>query len=218
MSNINLKIKTLEQKGVLEEITNITSALQLNISYTHLYIGKNNFGSINLEIEDVNNVDILVNKLNSLNFVKKVEIQETLNDIYGKRVIIFGGGAQVSQVAMGAITEADRHNIRGERISIDTIPLVGENDIAIAVEALSRLPRVSALVLAGSLMGGKISKVVKKVKSEHEINVISLNMAGSASKEADLIVTDPIQAGIMAVMSIADTAEFDIKKLKNTKF
>ena len=42
--------------------------------------------------------------------------------IYGKRIVIMGGGAQVGQVAMGAILEADRHNIRGEHISVDTIP------------------------------------------------------------------------------------------------
>ena len=50
--------------------------------------------------------------------------------IFGKRVIIIGGGAQVGQVAVGAISEADRHNIRGERISVDTIPLVGEEPLA----------------------------------------------------------------------------------------
>ena len=44
-----------------------------------------------------------------------------------------GGGAQVGQVALGAIAEADRHNIRGERISVDTIPLVGEEALASAV-------------------------------------------------------------------------------------
>ena len=91
-------------------------------------------------------------------------------DIYGKRIIIVGGGAQVSQVAKGAITEADRHNIRGERISIDTIPLVGENDLAEAIEAISRLPRVSALVLAGSLMGGEITEAVKKVKEKGKLD------------------------------------------------
>ena len=67
-----------------------------------------------------------------------------------------GGGAQVGQVAIGAISEADRHNIRGEHISVDTIPLVGEQPLADAVRAVGRLPRVKALVLAGSLMGGDI--------------------------------------------------------------
>jgi energy-converting hydrogenase B subunit Q len=73
-------------------------------------------------------------------------------------VIIMGGGAQVGQVAIGAISEADRHNIRGERISVDTIPLVGERPLADAVRAVARLPRASALVLAGSLMGATSSR------------------------------------------------------------
>ena len=58
-----------------------------------------------------------------------------MEKIYGKRIIIMGGGAQVGQVALGAITEADRHNIRGEHISVDTIPLVGEKPLAAAVRA-----------------------------------------------------------------------------------
>ncbi|MDO8563161.1 MAG: DUF5612 domain-containing protein, partial [Candidatus Limnocylindria bacterium] len=44
------------------------------------------------------------------------------------------------------------------------------------------------------------------------ILVVSLNMAGSAPKAADLIVSDPVQAGVMTVMAIAKTARFDIRK------
>lgn len=218
MPNTAITIKSLEKKGVLDEITNIISSYGANISYTHLFIEKNNLGSINLELESINNLEQLLEDIKSIDSVQSVEVHSSLNDIYGKRIIIFGGGAQVSQVAMGAITEADRHNIRGERISIDTIPLVGEDDISEAVEALSRLPRVSALVLAGSLMGGKIAESVSNVKSEHDLVVISLNMPGSVTKIADIVISDPIQAGVMAVMAIADTAIFDIKKLKKNKF
>lgn len=145
--------------------------------------------------------------------VKSVEIHSSQSNIYGKRIIIVGGGAQVSQVALGAITEADRHNIRGERISVDTLPIVGEENIAEATDAVSRLPRAHVLVLAGSLMGGEISEAVKKIKKEKGVIVISLNMPGSVTEYADLIITDPVQAGVLAVMAIADTAVFDIKKL-----
>jgi energy-converting hydrogenase B subunit Q len=218
MSNIAITIKTVEKKGVLDEITEIISYYGVNITYTHLFIEKNNLGSINLELENTDKIDDLIKDIRNLKSVKAVEKHGSLNDIYGKRIIIFGGGAQVSQVAMGAITEADRHNIRGERISIDTIPLVGEEEIAEAVQALSRLPRVSALVLAGSLMGGKITEAVANVKSEHDLIIISLNMPGSITEIADLVVTDPIQAGVMAVMAIADTALFKVNKLKKNKF
>ena len=219
MNDYSLNIITYEKKGVLDDITAVISDYGVNIIYTHLYVEKNNMGSINLELEHVGDIDSLIEDLEKISEVQSVELHGSQLDIYGKRIIIVGGGAQVSQVAMGAISEADRHNIRGERISIDTIPLVGEKNIAEAVEAISRLPRVSALVLAGSLMGGEITESVKQVKKENNLTVICLNMPGSVTQYADLIVTDPIQAGVMAVMSIADTAVFDISRLgENIKF
>ena len=219
MNSISLTITTKEDSGVLDEITDILSEHGINISYVHLYV-KNDVGTLNLELENVEQLDELIDDLKSKDFILNIEIHGSLNDIFGKRVLIFGGGAQVSQVAVGAITEADRHNIRGERISVDTIPLVGEESISEAVEAINRLPRVGVLVLAGSLMGGKITKTVKKLKEQQEdLIVITLNMPGSVTDEADLIVTDPIQAGVMAVMAVASTAVFDVKRLaKNNKF
>ena len=213
MSDYTLTIKSDEKKGVLDDITDVITSHGANISYVHLFVEKNNVGSINLELEHVEDIDDLIKDLRNIDEVKSIELHGSQLDIYGKRIIIVGGGAQVSQVAMGAITEADRHNIRGERISIDTIPLVGEKDLAEAVEAISRLPRVSALVLAGSLMGGEITESVRKVKKESNLIVISLNMPGSVTEHADLIITDPIQAGVLAVMSVADTAVFDIGRL-----
>ena len=219
MSDYTLTIKTYEKKGVLDDITDVITSHGANISYVHLFVEKNNMGSINLELEHVKDIDDLLEDLNNILEVKSVELHGSQFDIWGKRIIIVGGGAQVSQVATGAITEADRHNIRGERISVDTIPLVGEQPIAEAVEAISRLPRVSVLVLAGSLMGGEITEAVKKVKEESNLIVICLNMPGSVTQYADLIITDPIQAGVLAVMSIADTAVFNIERLgDNIKF
>jgi energy-converting hydrogenase B subunit Q len=128
-----------------------------------------------------------------------------------------GGGAQVGQVALGAIAEADRHNIRGERISVDTIPLVGEADLAAAVRAVVRLPRVRLLVMAGALMGGEITTAIEEVRAQGLI-VISLNMAGSVPDAADLVISDPVQAGVMAVMAIADTARFDILRQQRRRY
>src|SRR4029434_2326176 len=133
---------------------------------------------------------------------------DTFQKIYGKRVIIVGGGAQVGQVALGAISEADRHNIRGEHISVDTIPLVGEQSLADAVRAVARLPRVRALVRAGALRGGEIEQAVREVR-QTGLLVISLNMAGSVPDAADLVVSDPVQAGVMAVIAVADESRRD---------
>ena len=48
--------------------------------------------------------------------------------------------------------------------------------------------------------------------------VVSLNMAGSVPDAADLVVTDPVQAGVMTVMAIADTATFTIDRLQRRVF
>jgi energy-converting hydrogenase B subunit Q len=161
--------------------------------------------------------DEVMEDLRALPIVRGVEIVKTLQAIYGKRIIIMGGGAQVGQVAIGAVSEADRHNIRGEHISVDTIPLVGERKLAVAVRAVARLPRAKALVLAGSLMGGDIETAVREVRQQGLV-VISLNMAGSVPDAADLVVTDPVQAGVMAVMVVADTAKFTLERLKRRVF
>jgi len=155
--------------------------------------------------------------LHELSGVKEVIQHISFGDIYGKRVIIIGGGAQVAQVAMGAVNEADRHNIRGERISVDTIPLVGEKTLSQAIDAVTRLPRVEILVLAGSIMGGSVSDAVERVKVSG-IPVIALNMAGSVVKHADLVVTDPIQAGVFAVMHVSTIAVFDVYRVRGRKF
>ncbi len=218
MSSVAISIRTLERPGVLSEITGMLAARGINITYAHLYVERDGYGSIYMELEDIDDVDGLVEEIRSSRTVVDVRIHRSLEKIYGKRIIIIGGGAQVSQVAMGAISEADRHNIRGERISIDTIPLVGEKELAEAVSAVGRLPRVAALVLAGSLMGGAITEVVERVKREHDIIVISLNMPGSVTGAADIVVTDPIQAGVMSVMAVADTAVFDIEKVRGKRF
>jgi energy-converting hydrogenase B subunit Q len=161
--------------------------------------------------------EALIDDLKKLPIVTAVEQVKTLHTVYGKRIIIMGGGAQVGQVAIGAVSEADRHNIRGEHISVDTIPLVGEQKLADAVRAVARLPRAKALVLAGSLMGGDIEVAVREVRA-HGLLVISLNMAGSVPDAADLVVSDPVQAGVMAVMAVADTAKFTVARLHRRVF
>ena len=161
--------------------------------------------------------DAMLEALRALPIVRALDPVKSMQEIYGKRIIIMGGGAQVGQVAMGAIVEADRHNIRGEHISVDTIPLVGEQNLADAVRAVARLPRARALVLAGSLMGGEIEAAVREVRQQGLL-VISLNMAGSVPDAADLVVTDPVQAGVMAVMAIAETAKFTLERLKRRVF
>ena len=145
--SIGLVITAAGRTGVLHQLTGVIARHEGDItSEARTYF----------EVVLPGPADLLVEDLRKLEIVTSVEAVKTLQTIYGKRIIIMGGGAQVGQVAIGAVSEADRHNIRGEHISVDTIPLVGEQPLADAVRAVARLPRARALVLAGALMGGEI--------------------------------------------------------------
>ena len=169
------------------------------------------------ELESVGDQEALESALAAVEHVVDVSREPTFHKIFGRRIIVIGAGAQVGAVVMGAVSEADRHNIRGERISVDTIPLVGEAEIAEALRATARLPRVEAVVLAGSLMGGDITRAVREVR-ERGILVVSLNMAGSVPAVADLVVSDPQQAGVMTVMLVASTAKLDIERIRGRHY
>ncbi len=203
--------------GVLHELTGVIARHQGNILSVEFVEQQTPETRIVFELDLPQDPAHLLNDLSALPLVDRAAQVDTMERVYGKRIIIMGGGAQVGQVALGAITEADRHNIRGEHISVDTIPLVGEQALAAAVRASARLPRVKALVLAGSLMGGEIEQAVREVRALGLL-VVSLNMAGSVPEAADLVVTDPVQAGVMTVMAVADTAKFTVERLKRRVF
>ncbi|MBA3235809.1 MAG: DUF5612 domain-containing protein [Chloroflexi bacterium] len=171
---------------------------------------------IELEVEGVSEAD-LVATLEAVADVRTVHLTRALDTIFGKRIIVVGGGAQVAQVALGAVSEADRHNLRGERISVDTIPLIGEENIAAAVRAVADLPRARLLVLAGSIMGGDISVAAEELR-EIGVPIIALNMVGSITDHVDLVISDPVQAGTMAVMAVADTATFDLGRQRGRHY
>lgn len=201
---------------MLFRLTKVFADHQANINYLDIHLVDSE-AQIYTECAIDGSAEALLRELRAVGGVRRVDETPSFSNIYGKRIIVMGGGAQVGQVALGAISEADRHNIRGERISVDTIPLVGEQELAAAVRAVPRLPRVRLLVLAGALMGGEITKAVEEVRAKG-LYVISLNMAGSVPAAADLVVSDPVQAGVMAVMAIADTAKFDIMRQSKRRY
>jgi len=214
---IGLVVHADEGLGLLHRLTGVIAAHQGDIASVAIIDNQPPTARIYFEIELPAEIAPLIEDLRKLTVVRDVEVVQSLEKIYGKRIIIMGGGAQVGQVAIGAISEADRHNIRGEHISVDTIPLVGEQALADAVRAVARLPRVKALVLAGALMGGDIEQAVLEVRRTGLL-VISLNMAGSVPDAADLVVSDPVQSGVMAVMAVAETAKFNVARLKRRIF
>ena len=216
-NDLALLIDIQDRPGVLHELTGVILAHGANIAYVDITERRDGRATVYFELESVGDSEAVMRDLSGLGAVQQTTSVEPFAKVYGKRIIVIGGGAQVGQVALGAISEADRHNIRGERISVDTIPLVGEADLAAAVRAVARLPRARVLVLAGSIMGGVITEAVREVRAKG-IVVISLNMAGSVPAAADLVVTDPVQAGVMAAMAVADTATFDIALQRGRKY
>lgn len=218
-SLLGLLISLRGGPGGLHQVTGVFARRAVNIRSVDILEETEAGARVYFEVEPpaAGGAAELAADLAALPGVLGVETVESMQRVYGKRVIIIGGGAQVGQVALGAIAEADRHNIRGEHISIDTIPLVGEQVLAAAVRAVVRLPRVKALVLAGALMGGDIEAAVREVRAQGLL-VFSLNMAGSVPEACDLVVTDPVQAGVMVVMAVADTAKFNVSRLKRRQF
>jgi energy-converting hydrogenase B subunit Q len=214
---LGIEIAAESGPGILHETTGVIARHQGNILSVEIIEEKTSEARTYFEVELPGDAEALLHDLRALPVVHHAKSVDTMEKIYGKRIIIMGGGAQVGQVALGAITEADRHNIRGEHISVDTIPLVGEQALAAAVRAAARLPRVKALVLAGSIMGGEIEQAVLDVRAQGLL-VVSLNMAGSVPDAADLVITDPVQAGVMTVMAVADTAKFTVERLKRRIF
>src|SRR5688572_7865050 len=207
----------LDRPGILFGLTKVLAEHEANITYVDIH-GGSPTSEIYFEVMlPEGRLESVMGHLGDVAGVETVRETPSFAKIYGKRIIVMGGGAQVGLVAMGAITEADRHNIRGERISVDTIPLVGERELAAAVRAVARLPRAKLLVLAGAIMGGEITTAVEDVRKQG-LYVISLNMAGSVPDAADLVVSDPIQAGVMAVMAVANTAKFDLVRQQKRRY
>ena len=214
---IGIVVHATGRTGVLHQLTGVIARHQGDITSVEILDNWPAENRTYFEVVLPGGPENLMADLRALAIVRDAEMVKTLQAVYGKRIIIMGGGAQVGQVAIGAVSEADRHNIRGEHISVDTIPLVGEQKLADAVRAVARLPRAKALVLAGALMGGDIEAAVREVRQQGLV-VISLNMAGSVPDAGDLVVSDPVQAGVMAVMLVADTAKFNLERLKRRVF
>ena len=215
--SLALMIHTPDEPGALHALTKVILAHRANITEVDIADRQENGSTIYFELEDVAAPEALIGDLEALPLVRVVERAPSFAKVYGKRIIVIGGGAQVGQVVVGAVAEADRHNIRGERISVDTIPLVGEENLASAVRAVARLPRAVGLVLAGALMGGEVALAVREVR-EKGIIVLSLNMPGSVTDAADLVVSDPVQAGVMAVMAVSASAHFDIRRQRGRRY
>ena len=116
---IGILVRAASGPGILHELTGVIARRRGDIASVEIAEAGAGETRLHFEIalaDDAADAAPLADELRALAVVREVAVVATLRAIYGKRIIIMGGGAQVGQVAIGAISEADRHNIRGERI------------------------------------------------------------------------------------------------------
>src|SRR5581483_11559070 len=118
-----LLVVARDEPGVLYRVSEVIYRAGANITYVATTRVTEGHTEIQFEMTGVRDPDGLLAGLRALDQVVQAVPVPSFQAIFGKRVIVIGGGAQVGMVAQGAVAEADRHNIRGERISVDTIPL-----------------------------------------------------------------------------------------------
>ena len=213
-----VEIFAKDRVGLISDISAAVSTTGTSLFYIQSWNDVDGTAQVLIQFDAGEREEALIAALTEIPAVRQVHKRPTYMRTYGKRVIIIGGGAQVAQVAFGAITEADRHNIRGEAISVDTMAVVGAEPIAQAIRGVGRLHRAAVLVLAGSLMGGTITDAVRELREFYGVPVISLTMAGSVNDASDLVVTDPTEAGVMSVMLISHIGKFDLLEVHGDRY
>ena len=104
-------IAVSDQPGMLFGLTKVLAGHEANITYVDIIQHPDKDAEIYLEFSVERSGDPVIDELRQVPGVKRLELTPSFTKIYGKRIVIMGGGAQVGQVAIGAISEADRHNI-----------------------------------------------------------------------------------------------------------
>jgi len=112
-----INVICLDRPGMLRDIAGAIARRGGNIVYTQQFVLERGVNrgkaSVYMEIDGpAEEVMKVVEDLAAFDSIFDVSVHKPFDEIYGSRVIIIGGGAQVAQVAVGAVSEADRHNLR----------------------------------------------------------------------------------------------------------
>src|SRR3979411_512413 len=96
----------VDRTGVLYEMT---SVIVQHGGYIHSVdiLERGDRSAIFWELYGVDDEDALIRDRERREGVNSVERVPSMLEVFGKRIIVIGGGAQVGQVAVGAIAEAD---------------------------------------------------------------------------------------------------------------
>jgi energy-converting hydrogenase B subunit Q len=90
--------------GILHQLTGVIAQHGANITSVDLVEERQTYFEL-----DLTDAPALLEDLSKLPMVRGVAQVKTFQTVFGKRIIVMGGGAQVGQVATGAVSEADRH-------------------------------------------------------------------------------------------------------------
>ena len=98
-----------DRPGMLSSLTKVLADHDANITYVDIHSGAPALGIyFEVTLPEGTAIAAVLGDLHKVAGVQRAEETPSFSRIYGKRIIVMGGGAQVGLVAMGAISEADR--------------------------------------------------------------------------------------------------------------
>src|SRR5262245_51129771 len=95
-----LLLQTENVPGALSRVAGLIASHNANIRRLETLPGEGGRATISLELDEGADFDTIARELGTLPVVHSVERPPSMEAVYGKRVIIIGGGAQVGQVAV----------------------------------------------------------------------------------------------------------------------
>src|ERR1700748_2292949 len=98
---IGLLVHAVGTTGVLHQLTGVIARHDGDITSVEILENRPDEARTYFEVILPAGAELVVRELQQLPIVRSVEQVNTLQKVYGKRIIIVGGGAQVGQVAMG---------------------------------------------------------------------------------------------------------------------
>src|SRR5260370_2196949 len=111
---LGLVVGARDEPGVLYRISEAIFKHGANVTYIAGGAHREHAAELQLEGTGARDEATLIADLVGLEGITKVSRVPTFQRIYGKRVIVVGGGAHVGMGAQGALSEEGRHHIRGQ--------------------------------------------------------------------------------------------------------
>src|SRR5579863_7421862 len=100
---IGLVVHAVGTTGVLHQLAGVIAEHRGDITSVAILANRPEEARTYFEVSLPGSPEPMIEGLRALPIVQGVEMVKTLETIYGKRIIIMGGGAQVGQVAIGAV-------------------------------------------------------------------------------------------------------------------